>query len=184
MIKEAKRAKNFTARENATILKYAVKDFPKMPRTNLAEKILKEVEWLGKLPEVEVIERKISKARAIGLLPLDKPWNISTLLNNEIPPQSLPVVLELFIEHLRKDAVHLTIREAQWIGRLAFVLKDKEMLWQHALECAWSEQVLEATGLEYTEIGADALLYESMKSGTGKGINRIKRPCSRFGRGR
>ena len=93
---------------------------------------------------------------------LDKPWRISTL-PGEIPPQSLPAVLELFIEKLREQAVHITVREALWIARLAFVLKDKEQLWEHALMYAWSERGLEALGLDYTEIGDDALLYEAMK---------------------
>jgi hypothetical protein len=140
-------------------------EYPRRPRTTVAEDLQKELQREHHdVPELEVLERKISNFRNHEInSPLDDPWYVSTLPQYEIPPESLPRVLELFIEKIRTEAVHITIREARWIGRLAFVIKDNELLWRYALSYVWTEKALADTGLEATEIRGDRNLYEDMR---------------------
>ena len=153
----------------AIIMRRAL-EYPRNPRTKVAEDLQKELKKEHHdVPELEVLERKISNLRTHETnSELDKPWGISTLRDREIPPESLPVVLELFIEKLRADAVHITIREALWIGRLAFVVKDKKILWDTAISYAWAEKVFKDMGFETMDVDDDAMLYEDM---TGKGFS-------------
>lgn len=132
-------------------------------RRALAHMLTNEIIEMGEIPPTEETMLKlISEARNLPYDKLDLPWRISTLPDYPIPPESLPKVLEIFIEKLREQAVHITIQEAQWIGRLAFVVQDNERLWQNALNYAWGEKALKASHLEYTDIGDDLLLYGDM----------------------
>ncbi len=157
-----KRAK-ITPQSLQIIIKRAL-EYPRRPRTEVAHDLQKHLKANGhEVPELEVLERKISYYRNNETASLlDQPWSISTLPKYEIAPQSLPVVLKLFVERLRSDSVHITIREALWIGRLAFIFKDEELLWQSAIEHSFSEKILEDLGFNLTDMGDDALLYGEM----------------------
>ena len=111
--------------------------------------------------------KKIEKQRDNSL---DKPWHVATLAQYEydIPPQALPKVLEIFIDKLKSEGVHLTIREAKWIARLSFALKDTEQLYMYALEYAFAEQVVHFQGGDVFEFTDDMGLYSDV---TGKWLN-------------
>jgi hypothetical protein len=168
MVNRRKRAK--IPPQSLLIIMRRALEYPRLPRTTVAEGLQKELKREHhEVPELEVLERKISSFRNHETIsPLDAPWFVSTLPQYEIPPESLPRVLELFIEKIRTEAVHITIREARWIGRLAFVLENKELLWQYAILYAWAEKAMVDTGLEATGIGDDRILYEDM---TGKSFS-------------
>ena len=60
-------------------------EFRDMQRTKLAEKIQAEVHWPGKLPEIEVLERKISHYRKHAIdYPEGKPWSLPNMLNHQL----------------------------------------------------------------------------------------------------
>jgi hypothetical protein len=121
MSTERKRAL-ISDKEQLAIANY-VASFPDMQRTALAEKILAEVKWPGKPPEIEVLERKISLLRNHPID--DKPWSMATLDENPIPPEAIPAVLEVWKFRVARDEV-FTIREAKWVARLSAKVKDKD----------------------------------------------------------
>jgi hypothetical protein len=126
MTSERKRAK-ITNKELKSISEY-VTDNCDMQRTKLAEKIQAEVKWPGKPPEIEVLERLISKYRKHPQdNPLDKPWCLAALDAYPIPPDALPVVLEVWKFNIEKRDT-FTIREAKWAARLSGLLGKVERL--------------------------------------------------------
>lgn len=125
--------------EELQICHYSL-EFRDMQRTKLAEKIQEEVRWLGKPPEIEVLERKISHYRKHAIdYPEDEPWSMATLDKYPISPEAIPAVLACWKRCVRNDTV-LTIREAKWISRL-YALMAKEIrqnfTWRHGVK--WLE---------------------------------------------
>jgi len=100
--------------------------YPRIQRTELAKKLQVELEAMGyDVPEVEVLERKISEFRNNPVDPKDKPWSIGTLVQYPIPPEALLTVLEAWARY-RKQGDTLTVREALWFSRLSSVLSEFE----------------------------------------------------------
>ena len=132
--------------EQETIIAKYTLDFPDMNRTKLAEKIQAEVKWLGKSPEIEVLERKISLYRRDSDLPQDKPWNLDALRDDPLSPE---VLLKLFPIWLMKQenplSPPLSIREARWIAQLSSMTDDIELLRIVAELCAEWELIGELT---------------------------------------
>jgi len=144
-------------------------EHPRIQRTELARKLQNELEAMGHdMPQLEVLERMISEFRNTPSNPLDKPWSVITLAEHDIPPEALPKVLEIFIDKLKSEGVHLTIREARWIARLSFVLKDTEMLYGYALEYAGVEKAGQLLGVDVFQLTDDIGLYGDM---TGEWLN-------------
>ncbi len=141
MTTEHKRAL-ITDREQLAIAGY-VAGFPDMQRTALAERILAEVKWPGKPPELEVLERKISLLRNHPIDgPQDKPWSMAALdkypkLGIESPsPEAISALIGIW-KFRREQAKAVagqwssdmqeqpfTIREAKWSARLSALFKD------------------------------------------------------------
>lgn len=118
MPKRGKRA--FIPRQaEAIIIEHALKR-PREKRTPLAKMIQEEMERKGyDVPEIEVLERKISKYRNHAADdPQDKPWSIATLDTLPISPQALPIVLKEYKRHVDEGSA-FTIRQAKWIARLS-----------------------------------------------------------------
>jgi len=149
--------------EEILITDYALR-FRDMHRTPLAEKILSEVDWPGKPPEVEVLERKISKARAHETLPIDKPWSVASMSIYPIPAEALPSVLRAWVYTREKLNITLTIRQAQWVARLYAAINDIPNLVLYAFSYARFELIGELLGKGYESdtTGADLGLFESM----------------------
>jgi hypothetical protein len=150
----------------------------RLPIRVLAAEIQKQ---LGKqsgqvaiLPQVSTIEKKIQKYNKEPTK-LDGPWSISSLPEFPIAPEALPTVIELWLskrDHLNCD---LTIREAQWVGRLYAVAKNMPL---HLLSLivdmyANSERMAELLnipvipGKDHFTRETDLAIYETM---TGKEI--------------
>ena len=149
--------------EEIAIADYALR-FHDMHRTPLAEKMLSEIDWPGKPPEIEVLERKISKVRAHETLPVDKPWSVESMVMYPIPAEALPLVLRAWVYAREKLNISLTIRQAQWIARLYAAIKDIPALVEQALSYASFELIGELLGKSYgtDTTGVDLALFESM----------------------
>ena len=141
---------------------------PRIPRRELAKKLQNELEGMGyDVPEVEVLERKISLYRnKITEGPEDEPWCILTLTKYDIVAEALPTVFELWAYTLKEYKKPLTIREMKWAARLYRIIpSDKEGLLLLSIKYAAYEKSSEALGdkiaLIVKEVGfmADTELY-------------------------
>ncbi|UCH51228.1 MAG: hypothetical protein JSV54_00195 [Chloroflexota bacterium] len=92
-------------------------------RTELAEKIRREVKWPGKPPEVEVLEKKITGYRNTGVWLEDESWSLGESVKPEyaIPADATPILLDLWRYSL-DIGYPLTLRHAKWIARLHKVI--------------------------------------------------------------
>jgi len=117
-------------------------EFRNMKRTRLAEKIQNEVRWPGKVPEIEVLERKISHYRKQAMnYPEDEPWSMATMDKYPIPPQAIPAVLACWKRCVQNDTA-LTIREAKWVSRLYALMVEEvrqDFVWRHGVKWLESE---------------------------------------------
>jgi len=111
----------------------------------------------------EVLTPNLTEMEKSGI---DTPWSVYTLSKYEIPSEALMTVLEILFEKLReKPPKHITIREAMWIGRLAHVIKDHQLLWRHAYQYAEIERMEQITGNDlfaFVNVTYDALLYKDV----------------------
>jgi len=141
MIKKGKRSR-ISAENETAIISYALTN--PLPRAKLAELIQKEVNWDGPAPEIEVLERKISKYRNTPMdKPEDKLWSITTLEKYPLPPETLPAVLKVWLHQKEINLVPFTIRQAKWVARLSFVVKDIENLMLETIGLAMQEVILD-----------------------------------------
>ncbi|MFP3880585.1 MAG: hypothetical protein ACLFVA_06495 [Dehalococcoidia bacterium] len=127
--------------EELQICRYTL-EFRHMQRTELAGKIQAEVHWPGKPPEIEVLERKISKYRKHAVdHPEDRPWSMATLDKYPIPPQAIPAVLACWKQRVESSGT-LTIREAKWVSKLYALMADEvrqSFVWRHGVKWLESE---------------------------------------------
>jgi len=125
--------------EELQICRYTL-EFRHMRRTELAEKIQAEVQWPGKPPEIEVLERKISHYRTHAVdHPEDEPWTMSALDRYPVAPEAIPAVLACWKELVQGGSA-LTIREAKWVSRLYGLMADEvhqSFVWRHGTK--WLE---------------------------------------------
>lgn len=80
----------------------------------------------------------------------DRPWSVSALADNNIPPEAFPVVMKAWAKALEDDRL-LTIRQVKWIARLYSLHPDLktlniDYLIDIALEYANQEQIIKLTG--------------------------------------
>ncbi|MBM4461764.1 MAG: hypothetical protein FJ012_00315 [Chloroflexi bacterium] len=148
MAVKRKRAK-ITHKEETMILDYS-RRFRKLGRTQLAEKIQAEVKWSGKPPEIEVLEKKISKYRKIND-PEEEPWDMSKLDKYPIPPEALPSVILCYVYRLEHGDTLLTVREAKWVSRIYAIWKDKAEEYVKALDYIASFLALGEVSMEFIE---------------------------------
>ena len=190
MTTERKRAL-ISDKEQLAIAGY-VADFPDMQRTALAEKILAEVKWPGKPPELEVLERKISLLRNHPVDgPQDKPWHMGTLDEYPLPPEAIPAVLGVW-KYRREQAFAVTgqwssdmqiqpftIREAKWAAWLSALFKDDlPELSDIASRYARLEIIYQLIGRPFDSTKADIILLMKLPfSGTKDLTNFSKLDC-------
>lgn len=88
----------------------------------LAYEIRKELKdsKIRNVPEQSTLEKYIRFSKSKPN-PLDEPWEVFTLKDYPIPPEALPIVLDMWVWTLHNLDMQLTIREAQWIARLSGV---------------------------------------------------------------
>jgi hypothetical protein len=122
---KGKRAK-ITKEDHLIIAEWARDKYPDMPRTKLAEMIAKDLFKNRAPPQIEVLEKLISRYRnAITTSPEDETWSLATLDSYPIPPEALPAVLEVFRYNL-KEGLDFTIRQAKWASRLSAIWFGKK----------------------------------------------------------
>ncbi len=163
MAKKGKRA-NITPDGEAIIMAGAL-EYPRLPRTKLAEKLQTEFERQRyDIPEIEVLERKISWYRNHAEAgPLEKPWSTATIdrypeLNIEFPtPEALSRVLKVWKLRIERGDT-FTIREAKWAARLSGLLEDTEKLSYKAGQYARTELMFELIGRPFDSIELDRSL--------------------------
>ena len=137
----------------------------KAPRQSLAVELKNLIEDMGEIPpSEETMMRHISSARNYPASPLDELWTLKSLENNPIPPEALPLILEVW----RNDIINtLTIRHVKWVSRLFVLFKeDIDKLTQVARFYANEELVNEVSGMsEYEFDGTKGImsLYEWWK---------------------
>ena len=97
----------------AVIKRIACED-KKAPRKDVAARVREELsrsEW--PVPGLSTLMNEISGARRSPTKPIDEQWSFGSMVNHPIPPEALPMVVEMW-----RRWPHLTIREALWVGRL------------------------------------------------------------------
>lgn len=160
---KGKRAK-ITKEGKSLILKFALErtaDGNRKQRTILAEELQKQFERRGwDVPEIEVLERKISWYRNHAKNPLDKHWNLGKITERDLPIESIPVILGIQEYRRLKNKEPLTIRQAWWLSRIYSVIPQpkvlsiSEVLYFWARDYAAAEQIAELppTGLDTSDL--------------------------------
>lgn len=139
MTKKGKRA-YITPEAEARIISRAVA-YPREQRTKLAEKLQEEFKiekW--DIPEIEVLERKISKYRTHikrNKNPEDEPWTLDSLKDKPLPPDALLSVFHVWLLKQEESwSPPLSMREARWASQLSGTIKDLYTLKAAAETCA------------------------------------------------
>lgn len=132
-------------------------------RTELAEELETMIEAKGwPSPTIETMEKIISKIRN-QRDSQDAPWSVTTLAEYEIPPEALPTVLEVWQKTQEWNWIKpLSIREAKWVSRLSYAIKDLETLCCLAVENAVMEEIIRDADSISVDPLFDAQLYSSM----------------------
>lgn len=81
--------------------------------------------------------------------PFDQPWTIQSMSISKyhIPPEALPSVLQVWFLVKQKRS-NLSIRDAQWVGRLYAAITDIEALYGYSLLASIAETYAERAGIE------------------------------------
>ncbi|MBA7695544.1 hypothetical protein ES703_104172 [subsurface metagenome] len=134
----------------------------------IAKEVMNEVHRrLGKMkskgytwPGLISIRKKLAEIRKQPLHVDDQLWSISSIEKPQtIPPDTLPYVLQSWVYALEHLKTVLTIREAKWVARLSYVIKDIDSLISTALLCARRELIAEITGEQKDHIEDDLKLF-------------------------
>jgi len=80
------------------------------------------------VPSEETIEKLISRARNHEDSPLDQPWCVGYLSKYPIPPEALPIVMDMYQSSLNMEGQRFTIRVALWVARLSQLIDDGDFL--------------------------------------------------------
>jgi len=104
--------------------------------------------------------------------PQDRPWNILTLSEYELPADALPAVLETWVHTRLNSSRAFTIREAKWVAWLHYVITDISQLTKVARSYALWEYAGERYGPRFVCPTADHELFEIM---TGRKLSEEQR---------
>jgi len=101
-------------------------------------------------PGLSAVQKELAKIRRKQIRspnPEDEPWSVA-IRHDGIPPGALPSVLKAWIYAREHFKTAFTVREAKWVARLCYVLKDKDIdiVTSIALKYARSELIAEITG--------------------------------------
>ncbi len=77
---------------------------------------------------------------------LDRAWDVSTMAEDEIPPETLPTVLKMVVHFRQTLKRQMTIREVRWAARLSSV-QNLRKLYDFILDYAQEEKLTELTGI-------------------------------------
>lgn len=122
---------------------------PRINRRILARKLQKELKEMGfDMPEAEVLERIISKARNYSISPLDRLWSLANLDINPLPVEVLPMVMSF------QQTGTFTIRGAIWAARLYKLIPPDlvfDWVWLYTIK----ETVAEMHGKPFNSVALD-----------------------------
>jgi hypothetical protein len=128
-------------------------------RVELAKELRKQINWPKGMPKLEVLEKKITKCRK-EKTSRDEPWNMYVPSECSNHPESLPIVLQIQAWVRDKFNTDLTIREAEWITRLHYVviaIANNLQIEKIPIHFVWNLVSMYATGeriWEKTEISS------------------------------
>jgi len=93
--------------------------------------------------------RERARRRKFEPNPIDQPWTVQSMSNSKyhIRPQALPSVLQVWF-HVKQEGRHLSIREAQWVGRLYTAITDVETLCKESYMASAMESLAEMAGID------------------------------------
>ena len=103
-------------------------------------------------PRLSTIQKVLAKLRAAKaemypeLQWLDEPWDVTTMIGDEIPPEALPTVLKIAMHFRQTLGRQMTIREVRWAVRLSSV-QNLSKLYEFILDYAQEEKLAELTGI-------------------------------------
>jgi hypothetical protein len=115
--KQRGRAK-FTDADRRRIADWSRDTYPDMPREELAEKIQTKIFKGRTPPSFDYLLKLISEYRNLPDSPEDAPWSTATLKDHPIPPEAIPVVLEIW-KNRQDKKLPFTIRDAKWTSQLS-----------------------------------------------------------------
>lgn len=144
-----KRAKSMLPEIKKLIIEEAL-DKPEVGREALADELIEKIKQRYPKevpPKFETVIKKISEARNHETSPLDQPWSVGTLKDNEyfIEPIAVSKIFQLKMKGLER----LSIRTALWISRLSALPLSIDMLYMYAFLYAKDERLSEISGSKY-----------------------------------
>ncbi len=96
---------------------------------------------------------------------LDRAWDVSTMAEDEIPPETLPTVLKMVVHFRQTLKRQMTIREVRWAARLSSV-QNLRKLYDFILDYAQEEKLAELTGIvDEHRYYMDSALYRAKNNG-------------------
>ena len=119
-------------------------------------------DWPG-ITAVQIELKKIRAEREKGPLPIDGPWSIGRLAEDNIPAGAVSKVLE--IQSIRANHEPLTIREAVWIGRLHTVTDEIMELAVWAAMYADRDRLCDIANLEKDTSDLDSTVQSKLVTG-------------------
>lgn len=128
-----------------------------------AKQVKDEVNRLsdGQGPGISAIQKELTRInhRRKGLTDIQENlWSLGLLSNPEVPDlpaDSIPVVLKVLFQRIKKKGRLVTIREAKWIGRLHYLEQDIDKLSLYTQFYAGAEQACEAANVTFDSIEMD-----------------------------
>jgi len=140
-----------------------------LKRESVARLIEHNLDEMGEeSPTQATLLRKISEYWNAPLDEEDELWSLESLPYFQISSESLPRELRICIKKINvketEKPYHITIREAKWISRLAFIYpEDKdEVLFMAALDYARTELISRNKTFAFKDITDDLLVYQDM----------------------
>jgi len=148
--------------------------------TEVRASVIRQLEKQGytehELPKLRTFQEYIRRARKRNFtlrsssnVDESLPWNIQILedKNYYIPPDAIPFVLQLW-RYCKNLGPELTIRQAKWAARLAYLLNDLDIAeqWIHVVRYATEEELAILSGTQMKTDQLNSLLimqpWESM----------------------
>ena len=90
---------------------------------------------------------------------LEKPWNLGMSNRYPVPPDALPVLLDILAsDNIPKEDEGVTVRQALWIGRLYRIVHKSELLYTIVRHYAFWERVCEISNIDFDSAEYDRIL--------------------------
>lgn len=173
-MERGKRA-HITHEGEKTIISRAVA-YPRLKRATVAERLQNEFESKGwDIPEIEVLERKISKYRKTCKVDSeDQPWTLDALKDNPIPPDALGKVFQVWLQKQEIPwSPPLSNREVRWVVRFSAMTSDTELLRIVSELCAEWELIGRLT--EIPQLSSPSIILHVYETITSKSIEKERR---------